>query len=39
LQASFGLQNIAKADEVGHRVIRLFVAVILAGRGAQTGFV
>jgi hypothetical protein len=39
LQAGFGLRNIAEADEVGHRGIRLFGAVILAGCGAQTEFV
>jgi hypothetical protein len=38
LQASLGLRNIAEADEVGHCGIRLFLAVVLAGRGAQTEF-
>jgi hypothetical protein len=28
LQADFGLRNIAEADEVGHRGIRIFVAVV-----------
>ena len=38
-QVIFGLQNFVGIDETGHFGVRIFVTVVLTGRGDQTEFV
>ena len=39
LQVIFGLQNFVRTGEHGHFGVRIFVAVVLTGRGDQMEFV